>query len=457
MDVGVIGTGYVGLVSGVCLAAKGHSVTCYDVRTDVVARLNNGEIHLHEPGLPALLAEVRAAGRFHAATMSVEALEKAGHDLVMIAVGTPSTDGKIDLAQIRDAARMIGLAIAGSGQRLPVVVKSTVVPGTTDTVVAQVIAGHSKRSHARGEFGLGMNPEFLREGKAVEDFMDPDRVVIGFEDELTRDCLRRLYAPWNCEMIEVNTRTAEMIKYANNCLLALQISAANELANVASALGGVDIAEVMRGVHSDKRWSPIENGKRQRPGILEYLKAGCGFGGSCFPKDVQAMRTLARDTGVEPRLLQATLDVNDDQPGQVTRLLEKALLDGVAGKKVLLLGCAFKADTDDIRESVSLRISRDLLKKGALVLAHDPIALDNFMREFPAGSLQRVENWREALIGADAVIVATAWPEYQTLPEEVSHLVGKALVDARRVWSANKFPGVNYLTIGYAPRAAETN
>jgi len=452
VKIDVIGTGYVGLVSGVCLAAKGHRVTCYDVRPTVAERLNRGELHFHEPGLAEMLAEVRQAGRFSAAEMSETALAASAPDLILIAVGTPSTDGKIDLTQIRGASQAIGRALARIPAFVPVAIKSTVVPGTTDTVVRAEIEEASGLSHAAGQFGLGMNPEFLREGRAVEDFMVPDRVVIGSEDTRTRDALREAYAPWDCDIIEVNTRTAEMIKYANNCLLALQISAVNELANVAAALGGVDVADVMRGVHADRRWSPVQpGGTRVRPGILDYLKAGCGFGGSCFPKDVQAMRTLARQVGIEPRLLQATLDVNQDQPGQVTQLLERSFPAGLAGKRVLLLGCAFKEDTDDVRESVSLRIVSDLAKRGARVEAHDPVALDNFLRAAQAGSVEPCADWRAAITGADAIVVATAWPEYRSLREEAGRMSGKVLVDARRLYEAEAFPGADYQTIGYAP------
>jgi UDPglucose 6-dehydrogenase len=254
MKLAVVGTGYVGLVSGVCLAAKGHDVTCVDLNPAIVERLNRAEPTIHERGLPELLAEVHGAGNFRATTEIARALD--GAEAVLLAVGTPSENGVIDLTYIRAAARDIGSVLRDRAGYLSVIVKSTVVPGTTDTVVRQEIEDASGKVLGQG-FGLGMNPEFLREGEAIEDFMEPDRVVLGHEDAQTLDVLRRMYAPWDVDKPEVNTRTAEMIKYANNCLLATQISAVNEIANLAAAVGGIDVMDVMAGVHLDKRWNPI--------------------------------------------------------------------------------------------------------------------------------------------------------------------------------------------------------
>jgi UDPglucose 6-dehydrogenase len=235
MKLAVVGTGYVGLVSGVCLAAKGHDVTCVDLNPEIVERLNRAEPTIHERGLPELLAEVHGAGNFRATTTLSEALE--GAESVILAVGTPSENGVIDLKYIRAAAAEIGSVLRDRDDYLSVIVKSTVVPGTTDTVVREEIETASGKTLGQG-FGLGMNPEFLREGEAIEDFMEPDRIVFGHEDDTTLQHLRELYAPWDVDKLEVNTRTAEMIKYANNCLLATQISAVNEIANLAAAVGG---------------------------------------------------------------------------------------------------------------------------------------------------------------------------------------------------------------------------
>ncbi len=447
MKICVVGTGYVGLVSGVCLAAKGHEVVCVDVRAEVVKTLNEGPPHIHESALPKLLDEVRNANRFRATLSLEEALANAA--LVLLAVGTPSSEGVIDLTYIRQAAGEIGALLPKLGRFISVIVKSTVVPGTTDTVVKKILEERS--GYKLGQFGLGMNPEFLREGEAVGDFMNPDRIVFGHEDEQTRQLLEELYRPWTCEKIAVNTRTAEMIKYANNCLLATQISAVNELANLAAALGGVDIMDVMRGVHADKRWNPIKpDGSRVRPEILTYLIPGCGFGGSCFPKDVQALRSQGRTADSPMQLLDAVLDVNDRQPSQVATLLRRKF-KSLAGKRVLVLGVAFKPETDDVRESASQKVISDLSAEGAVVSAHDPVGIPNARKAWPDLKVNYVEDWESDLKNCDAVIIATKWPVYRKLTSLSSELNGKIIVDARRFFQASEFPTSEYLAIGYTP------
>ncbi len=453
MKVTVLGTGYVGLVSGVGLAAKGHDVTCLDVRNDIVERLNRGEPSIHEAGLPELLTRVRRDGRFKAALASAEAMIDS--DVILIAVGTPSAEGNIDLSYVEAAATSIGNYLRTVPRFTSVIVKSTVVPGTTDTFVRGLLEQHS--GLRLGQFGLGMNPEFLREGEAISDFMEPDRIVFGHDDPRTLEMLGELYAPWDCDKIAVNTRTAEMIKYANNCLLATQISAVNEIANIAAALGGIDALDVMRGIHADKRWNPIAaDGSRVNPAILTYLVPGCGFGGSCFPKDVQAMRSHGRSLSVNTRLLQAVLDINEDQPLQVTTLLERSL-GSPAGKRVLVLGLAFKPGTDDVRESPAVNIVRRLAMMGAKVEVHDPIAADQARAALHDVDVTFVEGWSERLEAADAVIVATTWPEYTALadPANLLKLRGKTIVDPRRLFTGDEFAESEYLTIGVGRRPAD--
>lgn len=453
--VAVVGTGYVGLVSGTCLAAKGHHVRVLDLRPEVVQSINRGEPTIHEAGLPDLLAEVVAAGRLSSAIVSEEALADA--EIVLLCVGTPSRDGAIDLGQIQAASKTIGRWLGSLSYHAAVVVKSTVVPGTTDTVVRGILERESGKSVGPGGFGLGMNPEFLREGEAVDDFMNPDRIVFGHEDVGTLALLERLYSPWSCDKLAVNTRTAEMIKYANNCILALQISAANELANVAAALGGIDFMDVVEGVSLDKRWSPVSrDGVRTRPAILSYLVPGCGFGGSCFPKDVEAMRTLAGRSGVVPRVLQAVLDVNSEQPQSVVRPFVEALGGELTGKTVLLLGLAFKPGTDDIRESASLRMARDLSSCGAKVFAHDPVAGPNAVKALGPDVIELVDDWKAVITEADGIIVATRWNEYAELAEAAPQLAGKVLLDARRMFHADQFPGSRLIAVGFVPAGIHT-
>lgn len=444
MRVAIIGTGYVGLVSGVCLAAKGHAVACVDLDPETVERLNGGKPHIHEKGLPELLSDVRTKGLFKATTDLESALE--GCDLVIVAVGTPSKDGVIDLRQVVGAARAIGAHLRKHDRFMSVVVKSTVVPGTTDTVVRAAIEDASGKAFPA--FGLGMNPEFLREGEAIGDFMDPDRIVLGHEDSQTLALLEELYAPWQVDKVRVNTRTAELIKYANNALLATQISAINEIANLAAAIGGIDIMDVVRGVHLDKRWNPIAaDGSRISPPILTYLVPGCGFGGSCFPKDVQALRSLGQQHGLPMQLANAVLDVNDAQPGQVLDILARDLKN-IVGKKVLVLGLAFKPETDDVRESASLKIVKQLVAGGAHVTAHDPIAIDNFRRALGhiAKDVAFVDDWKGEVSESAAIVVATKWRDYQALAD--MDLGGKILLDARRMFAPSAMTNATYRTIG---------
>ncbi len=453
LSITIVGTGYVGLVSGTCLAAKGHSVRVLDTQREIVDSINRGVPTIHETGLPELLADVVARGRLVADLASAETIGDA--DVVLLCVGTPSKDGAIDLGQIRSAAAMVGRWLAGRLRFASVVVKSTVVPGTTDTVVREVLERESGRAVGAAGFGLGMNPEFLREGEAIADFMHPDRIVFGHEDPGTLDLLRRMYAPWDCDTIPVNTRTAEMIKYANNAMLALQISAMNELANVAAAVGGIDAMDVVKGVAADKRWNPIgADGRRADPAILSYLVPGCGFGGSCFPKDVEAMRTLAASVGVTPLILQAVLDVNASQPVSVLGPLLKALGEDVTGRTVLLLGLAFKPGTDDVRESASLRMARHLAGRGVRVLAHDPIAAPQAVAALGPGVVEIVDDWKVALASADGVVLATRWQEYSTLAADPARLAGKVFLDARRMFAPGTFPHARCIAVGHTPASA---
>lgn len=450
LSITVVGTGYVGLVSGTCLAAKGHVVRVLDTRGPIVDSINRGVPTIHENGLPELLADAVANGRLTAAHAGEESIGDA--DIVLLCVGTPSKDGAIDLDQIRSAAAMVGRWLKTRKRFASVVVKSTVVPGTTDTVVRRVLEGESGRLVGPDGFGLGMNPEFLREGEAIADFMHPDRIVFGHEDPGTLALLRRLYAPWECEKIPVNTRTAEMIKYANNTMLALQISAMNELANVAAAIGGIDAMDVVRGVAADRRWNPIgADGRRAAPAILSYLVPGCGFGGSCFPKDVEAMRTLAASVGITPLILQAVLDVNASQPISVLGPFLQALGGEHAGQTVLLLGLAFKPGTDDVRESASLRMAKHLAGLGIRVLAHDPIAAPQAIASLGPGVVEVVDDWRGALTTVNGVILATMWPEYSTLADAPTLLDGKVFLDARRMFPPGSFPNARCIAVGHTP------
>ena len=447
MKISIIGTGYVGLVTGVCLSMRGHHVTCYDNDKNVVESLNKCKPTFYENGLKNNLSTVMTNNGFQ--TKIISNSTNFDSEIIMVTVGTPFLNGKIDLTFIKEVAKTIGIYLRSVTQFVSVVIKSTVVPGTTDTVIRKIIEKYSGKKI--GEFGLGMNPEFLREGNAFEDALEPDRIVLGYEDHETLKLLRKLYESWETEKIEVNTRTAEMIKYANNSLLATQISAVNEIANITQEIGDIDIMDVMRGVFSDKRWSPIhQDGSRIYPDILKYLIPGCGFGGSCFPKDLMAFKVLAEELGINPKMLNSILEINERQPYQVVKLLKK-ILPRLEDAKILILGLAFKPDTDDIRNSVSIEVIRYLLNENAILYAHDPQAIAN-MQSFlkPQKNLNYVTAWQEILKQIDVIIVLTEWIEYKKIAKNplIQLMDKKIIFDARRLFNAKEFPRSKYLTIG---------
>lgn len=442
MNIAVIGSGYVGLITGLCLSHKGHNVRCIDVNREIVDNLNKGFPNFYEEGLEKLLKSQLEQKRFLAFTKL--SLLDIKVDIIIIAVGTPSDlEGNINLEYIKIASKEIGKFIKNIKYHVSIVIKSTVLPGTTDKLIKNILEKESGKT--LNEFGLGMNPEFLREGSAIDDFINPDRIIIGSEDQKTRSKLTQIYKDWNCEILFVNCRTAEFIKYSNNCFLALQISTSNELANLAFELGGVDIEEIMYGVHLDKRWNPIINGKRINPGILNYLKAGCGFGGSCFPKDVKAIRNLGKERGVRMRMLESIIDVNNIQPLRVLDILSD--IKNLHNRNVLFLGLSFKENTDDIRESPALKILPELSKKVKSIFAHDPMAIGNLKKEkIFFKNLEYIENWEDKISETEVIIILTNWKEYKKL--ESLNLESKILVDPRRIINRKKVNAKEYLSIG---------
>lgn len=440
MIVTIIGTGYVGLISGVCLASQGHEIICIDTNPKIIEKLNIGIPHIHEKGLEELLNKVIRKGLFRASLDLNEALDVS--EVIMIAVGTPSFNGTINLQYIKKASRSIGEYMRMTKKKVSVIIKSTVIPGTTDTLVKNEIENSSGMKYP--EFGLGMNPEFLREGNAIEDFMSPDRIVLGYEDLDTLYLLEKLYESWNIDKVKVNCRTAELIKYANNSMLALQISASNEIANLAASIGGIDSIEVFKAVHLDKRWNPInQNGVRANPAILDYMIPGCGFGGSCFPKDIEALVALGDFKKNEMKIMKSVLEVNYSQPHQVIKIIEKDI-PNLKNKNALILGLAFKPDTDDVRESASSKIIKDLTDREVNVVAHDPIAINNFENNYKEISkkIKFTENWISSIKDVDIIIICTKWDDYMELKK--LDLSDKIIFDARRMFNFNDFENKGY-------------
>jgi UDPglucose 6-dehydrogenase/GDP-mannose 6-dehydrogenase len=453
MHIAIVGTGYVGLTTGVGLATLGHRVICVDALPERVAAIQAGRPPFFEKGLPEALERARTAGHIEGTTDLNRAVRES--DLTMIAVGTPFKGERIDLSDVAAAARAVGSALRQVRSYHVVAVKSTVVPGTTESVVRLAVEETSGR--AAGDFGLCMNPEFLREGSALDDFLHPDRIVIGQWDEKSGEMLGELYRGLNCPVLYTSLRNAEMIKYAANSLLATLISFSNELAALCEATPGTDIQTVMQGVHLDRRLSLGASGERIHPGILSFLAAGCGFGGSCLPKDLNALRAFATERGVNPALLHAVAAVNTKRPLRLVEMAEE-VLGSLRGARVALLGLAFKPGTGDLRDSPALTIAHHLLEKGAAVRAYDPL-----VDVLPAcGNGSEIALCRapaEVLRDADVALVATACPEF--VRWEWSRLCGlmrqPLIIDGRDALRNVAWPkDARYLPIGRAVEDGNT-
>jgi UDPglucose 6-dehydrogenase len=434
MKVSIAGTGYVGLVSGVCLAHYGHDVTCIDIDETKVDQINNGVSPIYEPGLDELMA-ANVGTRLHATTDLRAAVMNS--DITLIAVGTPFDGEQIDLRYVETVAAEIGAVLKDKDAYHCVVVKSTVVPGTTEGTIRRTLEAASGKT-AGPDFGLGMNPEFLKEGEAIHDFMEPDRIVLGGIDDRSIDTLAMLYTPFiGVDIIRTTPSTAEMIKYAANSLLATMISFSNEIANLCDAVG-VDATDAVVGVHLDKRLSPIIDGTRITPSFTTYLWPGCGFGGSCFPKDVKALVAYGENNGSPMQLLRSVVEVNAAQPARMIELLQRhhQHLDGLS---VTVLGVAFKPGTDDIRESPGIAIVQQLCAMGANVTVHDPVAAEAAQKVLP-DTVRFVDNIANAIMESAAILLTTRWPEYHQLPEIVAAITPQPLViDGRRILNPTDF------------------
>ena len=421
-----------GLVTGATLADLGNQVVCLDILEEKITMLNSGKSPIYEPGLDELLKKGLKNKNLSGSTEIEQNIRNS--DITFICVGTPSDkNGNIDLSYIKSASSAIGRSLRDKNEKHTVIVKSTVVPLTTEEVVMPNIL--KKSGWKRENLGIGMNPEFLREGSAINDAQNPDRIVIGFADEIARKTLNELYEPYKCTKLECSPRTAELIKYASNSFLATKISFVNEIANM-SNIWGIDFQEVAEGMGLDSRISS------------EFLRAGAGFGGSCFPKDVKALAAAAKNSKVESLMLKATLEVNDIQPKIIVKMAEDRL-GVIKGKKIAILGLAFKPDTDDVRESRSEIVIRELMERGANVVAHDPEGMLNFKEIIDVKMNPTPELATEK---ADCVIIMTEWDIYKNLDLEslLERMNGNVLIDGRRAINAKKADevGFDYKTIG---------
>jgi UDPglucose 6-dehydrogenase len=418
MKISVIGTGYVGTVSAACFAQLGHEVICVDIDKSKIDKINAGIPPIYEEGLAELLE--KHAGKKLSGTSDYR-YAVMNSDVSFICVGTPSgPSGNIELGIVKAASASLGDALKDKKDYHVIVVKSTVVPETTEKVVLPIIEKYSKKRP--GDFGIAMNPEFLREGKAIYDFMHPDKIVIGSMDKKAGDLVASLYSGLDCEITRTNPRTAEMIKYVNNAFLATKISFSNEIGNICKQLD-INTYEVMKAVGKDFRIGP------------HFLNSGAGFGGSCFPKDVKALIGKAKSIGYEPLILESVIKVNEKQPGQMVLLLKKELGE-LKGKKIAVLGLAFKNDTDDIRESRAIPVINELLENGAEVGAYDPMANENMSRIF--GNITYNSSAADALKGTEACLVMTEWDEFKKLDKEFDLMENKLIIDGRHMLTPRK-------------------
>lgn len=432
--IAILGAGYVGVCTGIALSQQGHDVTLVDVVASKVAALRTGRVPFHEPGAPEALARAMADGRIRATLDARKALQ--GAEYVFLCVGTPrKTDGSPDLKHLRAAAQRIGRALVGRSGFLTVVVKSTVLPGTADDVVAPKLARVSGRVRGDG-YEVVSNPEFLKEGSALADALQPDRIVIGAPTPDAANRIWMLYRSFTCPRVTVDCRTAEMIKYVANAFLATKVGLSNEMANLCERIG-VDWYRVAEAIGHDVRIG------------RDFIRAGAGFGGSCLPKDLEALVRFSGKTHAPARILEETLKGNARQPLQVLRLL-RAELGTLGGKRVALLGLSFKPNTDDVRETRALPIYRALRAAGAKVVCHDPLAGEAFRRL--ARGCVIAPTVRDALEGADAAVFQTEWAEYQAIPPSLFQGLMKTpvVIDARRTFDPDAMAGdeVRYRAIG---------
>ena len=425
-NITVIGAGYVGLVTGVCFADLGNMVICVDVNEQKIEGLKQGEVPIYEPGLEELVVRNVQAGRLSFTTSYAESLEKA--EFVFIAVGTPEgVDGEADLRYVRMASRSIAEVME---HPMIIVNKSTVPVGTGDWV-ADII--REQRSNDM-DFAVVSNPEFLREGSAINDFMLPDRVMLGSLNREAAEKVAQLYLPLRTTIMITDLRTAEMVKYASNAFLATRISFINEIANICEALGA-DVKEVATGMGYDKRIGHA------------FLDAGVGYGGSCFPKDVKALAYMAEIKGRHPQLLRAVMEINTDQRRAVVRKLEQAL-GSLRDKRIGLLGLAFKPNTDDMREAPSTHIARMLRTAGVHVRAYDPVAMKVAARVVP--EVELAEDAYVLAEGCDALVIVTEWNEFKNLDlVRIRELMNQpVIIDGRNIYDPAMMKKLGFYHLG---------
>ncbi|MFX0002465.1 MAG: UDP-glucose dehydrogenase family protein [Candidatus Hodarchaeota archaeon] len=433
-SVSILGTGFIGLCSAACFANKDIKVLASTHNEKKAAIINEGKAPFFEAGLQEIMDDIKKNNPTLLQCLIDPVKVVLETDISMITQGTPMREDKsIDLSFIESTAREIGEALKEKDKYHLVVVRSTVVPGTTRNLVGKIISEVSSKKPGK-DYGLCMQPEFLAEGRSIEDTLNPDRIVIGEFDKKSGAMLQEFYEYFygdhlkNCPILRMNLESAELVKYGNNCLLSTKISYANEFANFAELVPNVDIVQVMKGVGLDYRINP------------RFLGAGVGFGGSCFHKDVNAIKAWSKSKGYQSRLLEAVLDINDDQAMHIVDIAEE-LVGKLAGKRITLLGLAFKPGTDDMREAASIRVVNELIKRGVTnIIGYDPKALRTAKEEL-GNKMQYANSIEEALKDSECVLLITEWGEFKNLtPDDFKkHMKTPYLVDGRRLYDYDKF------------------
>ncbi|MCI5144186.1 MAG: UDP-glucose/GDP-mannose dehydrogenase family protein [Candidatus Electrothrix sp. AR3] len=435
MKIAMIGTGYVGLVTGTCFAEFGHDVTCVDKIEDKITQLQAGKIPIYEPGLDVMVAKNVVEGRLHFTTSLEAAVPEA--EAVFIAVGTPTSrrgDGYADLTYIYAAAQEIASFLQG----YTVIVDKSTVPVGTARQVARII----KETNPKADFDVASNPEFLREGAAITDFMHPDRVVVGVESDRSEQVVREIYQPLflrDTPIVTTSIETAELTKYAANAFLAVKISFINEIASVCEAVGA-DVAALAKGIGMDGRIGS------------KFLHPGPGYGGSCFPKDTLALMRLVQEYGENLRIVEAAVAVNDAQKARMVKKIRDAVGGSEAGKTIAVLGLTFKPETDDMRDAPALTILPALLEKGASVRAHDPKGMEEAKKYLPEDGIDYLDDAYATCEGADAVILMTEWNQYRALDlNRLKQIMKQAIfIDLRNVYEPSTLLelGFSYTGVG---------
>ncbi|MEM2779989.1 MAG: UDP-glucose/GDP-mannose dehydrogenase family protein [Candidatus Bathyarchaeia archaeon] len=445
--VSVFGLGYVGLTFAACLAHRGLQVIGYDTDIEKLKTIAVGQPPFYEPALQELLTKTIQEGGLRLTVDSSEAMAES--EVTFITVGTPEQlDGSVDLTFVLKTIKTIGQSLRSKGGWHLVAIKSTVPPGT-GRKVARLLEERSGKKCGR-DFGLCVNPEFLREGNAVEDIMNPDRIIIGEYNEKSGETLENLYRSFHGEtsppIVRTSLENAELIKYASNAFLAMKISYINMIARLCEKIPGADVEEVAKGIGLDKRIGPY------------FLKAGLGWGGSCFPKDLKALSNFGRQLSVDLPLVEATIKVNDSQPYKAIEFAEK-LIGNLAGKRIAILGLAFKPNTDDMRYAVSIKIINGLLEKKATVVAYDPKAMDIAKKIF-GHKIQYANTVLDCIRDADCTIIVTEWDEFKSLKPEVyiEKMRSPALVDGRRMYDPKELPpNIKYEAVGLGAKPNRKN